>query len=257
MKKIVLFFLMMLPVAVSGQQKEKDIPEKSISGVLNQMKDMPHAFQMLVLKTITNIDFEKEELTYLLSSGEVITGNPNDDESITVFWQKIAEDNKVKEICNVPFGCTLLEAKNILCKKFGDPLYITDDIILYENKWYGGNLFDTLVFWFQSDGKRNYFNKAALCIYASDKEEAIGIKNRLHKRFSKRYSLMMGEDSDMSMGGLQPVPNSHLINEPTVGCTTSELGYGFDINIVEKDDYKHPYFVRILYGPYEFVNEEF
>ena len=42
MKKIVLFFLMMLPVAVSGQQKEKDIPEKSISGVLNQMKDMPH-----------------------------------------------------------------------------------------------------------------------------------------------------------------------------------------------------------------------
>lgn len=68
---------------------------------------------------------------------------------------------------------------------------------------------------------------------------------------------MMGEDSDMSMGGLQPVPNSHLINEPIVGCTSSELGYGFDINIVEKDDYKHPYFVGILYGPYEYVKEDF
>lgn len=151
MKKVVLFILMLMPMAVLGQQKEKSIPEN------DQMKDWPHAFQMLVLKTISNIDFEKEELTYVLSSGDVITGNLNDEESISVFWQKIAEDNKVKEICNVPFGCSLLEAKNILHKKFGNPLYITDDIILYETKWYAGNLFDTLVFLVSIRWKKKLF----------------------------------------------------------------------------------------------------
>ena len=48
MKKVVLFILMLMPMAVLGQQKEKSIPEN------DQMKDWPHAFQMLVLKTISN-----------------------------------------------------------------------------------------------------------------------------------------------------------------------------------------------------------
>jgi len=77
------------------------------------------------------------------------------------------------------------------------------------------------------------------------------------KRLSKRYPSMIGEDLDVSMGGLQPVPNSHLVNEVVVGCTTSELGYGFEIKIIENDDYRHPYFVRIMYGPYEYVKEDF
>ena len=258
MKKIVLFILLMLPVAVFGQEKKDSIPNSEWPAVFEKMKEWPHAFQTLIMKSmISNVDIENREVRYTLSNGDIIIGKLADDESMAYFWKEVVLDNQVKEICNIPFGCTLMEAKDVLRKKFGDALYVTDDVIMYENKSYAGNRFDTLIFMFQSDGRRNYFNQAAFCIYVSDKEEAIATKNRLHKRLSKRYPFMIGEDLDVSMGGLQPVPNSHLVNEVVVGCTTSELGYGFEIKIVENDDYKHPYLVRIMYGPYEYVKEEF
>lgn len=258
MKKIVLFILLMLPVAVFGQEKKDSIPNSEWSAVFEKMKEWPHAFQTLIMKSmISNVDIENREVRYTLSNGDIVIGKLADDESMAYFWKEVVLDNQVKEICNIPFGCTLMEAKDVLRKKFGDALYVTDDVIMYENKSYAGNRFDTLIFMFQSDGRRNYFNQAAFCIYVSDKEEAIATKNRLHKRLSKRYPSMIGEDLDVSMGGLQPVPNSHLVNEVVVGCTTSELGYGFEIKIIENDDYRHPYFVRIMYGPYEYVKEDF
>ena len=250
--------MLMLPVSVLGQEKEDSIPNSEWSAVFEKMKEWPHAFQTLIMKImISNVDIENREVCYTLSNGDIVIGKVDDDESLADFWKEVVLDNQVKEICNISFGSSLQNTKDILQRKFGESRYTTDDIIMYENKSYAGNRFDTLLFMFQSDGRRNYFNQAAFCIYASDKEEAKAIKNRLHKRLSKRYPFMIGEDSEMSMGGLQPVPNSHLVNEAVVGCTTSELGYGFEIKIIENDDYRHPYFVRIMYGPYEYVKEDF
>ena len=58
--------------------------------------------------------------------------------------------------------------------------------------------------------------------------------------------------------GCSPKVNVDYGNsEIYTGITTAEMGFGFEIKIVKQDNYEYPFLVRIMYGPYEYVKEDF
>ena len=176
-----------------------------------------------------------------------------DDGYCTEFWKAVIEANKVTEICNVPFGSSYESTKEALENKFGDYSYIlsTKDKLVFERKRYGGIFFDRIYFFFQSDGRKTFFNGAFFILECKTKYEAIDRKNELHELLRKRYINLLNldnEDDYQSVGGLALIP------------TDKNAGFGFAIDILkynEGNSIGKPYCVRIMYGPYDFVNEEF
>jgi len=255
MKKIFLFILLMLPVAVFGQKNEGSGEQKSLmEQSMEIVKDLTPAGKAIFLDVLKNSQIDSVCLKYTLPNGDIIEAIYEDQGSVEDFWEKIGKYNMVTEICNIPFGSTYEETKRILTEKYGDYdyLYSTKDDLIFKNKKYAGVDFDSMHFMFQSDSERSYFNGAFLCINCKSKAEAIRTKKRMHDMLSKRYSAFVNMDGDdvyLSMGGLSPV--------------ISEKNYGFGVSIDIKDYGRDgqvlgtPYGVRIMYGPYEYVKEEF
>lgn len=250
MKKIVLFILMMLPVAVFGQENGKSFMEES----LEKLKGLQPAQQQIFLDVIKNSKIDTLGLCYTLPNGEIVEAFFEQQESISTFWKSIFRYNQVKEICNVPFGSSYEEAKRVLTDKFGDYDYLnsTKDHLRFKNKKYAGMDFNAIHFLFQSDGENSYFNAAIFCIDCKSKNEAIRQKDWMHKRLSERYSVFVNMDGDgeyLSMGGLPPV------------ATEANFGFGVHIDVIDYGENGKtlgcPFGVRIVYGPYDYVKEEF
>ena len=255
MKKIVLFVLLMLPVAVFGQKGGNSIEQDSfVEQSMEVVKQLSPAQQKVFLDVLENSEIDSVHIKYILPNGEVVEAEHDNQGSVENFWKIIYKYNLITEICNVPFGSTYEDAKRILTDKYGDYDYLnsTKDDMIFENKKYAAVDFDTMHFMFQSDGERSYFNAAILCINCKSKVEAIRTKQRMHEILSKRYSgftNMDGNDDYLSVGGISPV--------------SSEQNFGFGVRIDIKD-YGHPgkvlgfpYGVRIIYGPYNYVKEDF
>ena len=254
MKKLVLFMLLMLPVAVFGQKEgnsEKNSLMEKFSDLINQLNP---AGQAILLDVMKNSQIDSVHIKYALPNGETIEAIYDDETSVENFWKKIGEYNLITEICNVPFGSTYEDAKSILTDKYGDYDYLssTKDDLVYKNKKYAGVDFDVMHFMFQSNGERSYFNTAILCMNCRSKADAIRTKQRMHDTLSKRYSAFVNMDGDdlyLSMGGISPVP------------TERNYGFGVRIDIVDYGKSGQvlgtPYGVRIIYGPYDYVKEEF
>lgn len=255
MKKIVLFILLMLPVAVFGQKGEKSTEQKSFAELSAKLvEQLSPAGQAIFLDVMKNSQIDSVRIQYTLPNGEIVEAEYGQQESIENFWKSIYKYNLITEICNVPFGSTYEDAKRILTDKYGDYDYLnsTKDDMIFTKKKYAAVDFDTMHFMFQSDGERSYFNAAILCISCKSKVEAIRMKQRMHEMLSKRYSgfvNMDGNDVYLSMGGMSPIP--------------SDQNYGFGVRIDILDYGKNgqilgtPYCVRIIYGPYEYVKEDF
>lgn len=250
MKKLLLL-LLFIPTCMFGQG-EDSIP--STGDTYEKIKQLPIAYQRIFIDVMNNAEISDGKMTYTLPNGESLTSDLSDASSSDNFWNRIYEANKVTEICNIPFGSTYERAKEILGEKYGeyDYLYSKKDDIIYKRKKYAGVDFDSMHFLFQSDGIRSYFNAAIFCIDCKSKAEAIRMKKILHEKLSKRYSGFMELDEGdayLSLGGLPPVPSEQ------------DMGFGVHIDI---RDYGHdgkvlgsPYGVRLIYGPYDYVKEEF
>ena len=163
-----------------------------------------------------NIKENGEQVRYVIDG--------NSDEALIrkiLAWYGI-EDNKVTKICNIPFGTSYKDAKNILTEKYGsyDYLASTKDCIIYRHKSYAGSLFTKLLFMFQSDGENSYFNKAVLCKETRTKEEAVRFKHSIDDRLSKQYQIynILDDDSDcLSLGGICPVPSDGIYGGYAIG----------------------------------------
>ena len=254
MKKIVLFILMILPVAVFGQDNEHLSEKSFMEESLEKIKELSPAQQKIFLDVIENSKKDSLGMYYTLPNGEVVGLLFDQKETFEKFWVTIYRYNQVQEICNIPFGSSYEETKRILKDKYGDYEYLqsTKDHLIFKNKKYAGVDFNTMHFLFQSDGENSYFNCAIFCIDCKSKNEAIKVKKWMHNRLSAKYSVFVNMDADgeyLSMGGLPPV------------ISEGNLGFGVYIDIKDYGENGRylgcPFGIRVVYGPYDYVKENF
>ena len=251
---IVLFFAMpgMMFAESVSMSNEKDSLSVEAQQMVDVLKDLPMAYRNFVTDILLKCEKVGDEVVLTLPSGETITMNFDNENSIEKFWKTVMDKNKVTEICNVPFGSSYESTKEALENKFGDYSYIlsTKDNLVYKKKRYGGILFDRIYFFFQSDGRKTFFNGALFVLECKNKHDAIERKKEFHEMMAKRYINLKNIDNGdnyMSVGGLAPIP------------TNATSGFGFYIDVLKYDDntIENRYAARIAYGPYEFVKEEF
>lgn len=227
----------------------------------------------------------KKFLTFLIGLGIYVIGNAQVPNDSTTTYQQLIEyyktasqeekavmdslfvsvadaqrDQQVKQICGINFGISLPEARQILSNKFGEPIYdpTGSNRLSFDNVKYAGISFDSIHFLFQSDGRRTYFYTCIFIKEAKSKKDIQPILNLYKELLSKKYTLSeaINEFGFLDYGGgISPLwsgsPFELLDN--LSAFHTDVIKY--DSNIIDTFGYK--YGVRIIYGPYNYVNEEF
>lgn len=179
-------------------------------------------------------------------------------------YQPIADmckKRQIKSIANIPFGTSLEKAEPILRNKFGTPKKIPGkNAIIFENIKYAGYDFDYVDFSFQSDGVNTYMNSCVFIIYATSLTDAIEKEKMLANVVLRKYNMEEYKDNNgnpMHAGGYSPLWNGDwkTFNTPEYMCAihTYILKITGDLTI----QINKPYAVRIMYGPYSYVKEEF
>ena len=162
---------------------------------------------------------------------------------------------QVKEICGIPFGEKKEVALEVLKRKFGKPHFVTEDGIWYQFITYGGINFESVLFYFQSDGKRTYMNS---CSFFSRKETNIDkliVDFNLLVEKLKKYDLSKSKINDYALSGaISPLWDGHFRSMKVEFMPAIIL----DINKNEENKYV----IRLMYGqqqicPFNYVNEEF
>lgn len=245
MKKILLLTLLFVSAFANAQEEENSFATDDKT---------PLAVKYVILDLVTKEVTKDGITTYTLPNGKVVSVPADDQDKQKDLLLELLAYNTITEICNVPFGSTYEKTIEILKNKYGDYEYLfsSKENVVYKSKKYAGVDFDTMHFLFQSDGSRSYFNGAVFCIDCKTKSEAINVKQRLHDILSKKYIRFTNLDQDgnyMSIGGIAPVSTEDKTN---FGVRIDVMNYGQDGLKLGK-----PYGVRLFYGPYQYVKEEF
>lgn len=174
---------------------------------------------------------------------------------------EINHQQQVTSIANVEFGSFRKKAEKILRKKFGNPsIYSSADKLLFTDIKYAGLDFNSLFFLFQSDGERTYLNGCIFVINVNDYQSALSKEKDLTYMLSKKYSTILN-DVDSNGNPCHICGVSPLWNVTIDGLFTA--GGAIHTNImkyeekVAKDAGTGPYAVRLIYGPFDYVKEEF
>ena len=168
---------------------------------------------------------------------------------------------QVHDIGGIPFGISREDALSRLRNKYGEPEYNSQSTgVMFKHITYAGRDFNRVLFLFESDGINSYLNS---CIFVNDaktKSEAIKKMEDLKIDLEKRYrviSSVKGENGFMIYGGgVSPVWDGKMASfkdEYYTAWHTDVIEY--DANF--SDFYGKKYGVRLIYGPYSYINEEF
>lgn len=172
---------------------------------------------------------------------------------------------QIKSICGVDFGMSRENALSILRNKYGSPMYSPNEMVLsFENIKYAGLDFETVHFLFQSDGRRSYLYSCIFVKGAKNKSEAEEITELYRSVLSRKYELSESvTDNGFKTygGGISPMWDGKwytLLESLDEGKYLTAL----HTDVIEYEsslvrDFGNKYGVRIIYGPYEFVEEEF
>lgn len=169
-----------------------------------------------------------------------------------------AQDNNTKwrpeitctEVCGVRFGSSYETAKEILKRKYGEPDYMgtNENTIVYHYKSYGGMNFTYIAFDFQRDDIGSYMNQCVMGYDCKTAEEAKNKRDTIWKKAKEKYPFCHWGIDDNGFkyyeSGFSPLGG---------------FGNGFIVDVVKFDEpYNgYRYFARIMYGPYNYVKEEF
>ena len=168
----------------------------------------------------------------------------------SIFWKEYQERIEritVKEICNVPFGCSYEKAETILENKYGSSKFSDRTQIVYYDKTYAGITFYKICFLFQSDGVKSYMNGCIFVLESKTILEARDNQEKLRSKLSYKYKMSEGKDKNNEIyyfGGLPPK-----------NCKDGLLMPGFMIDIIKNNS--SGYITRLYYGRYNYINEEF
>lgn len=181
-------------------------------------------------------------------------------DSIFVSVADVQKSQQVKQICGINFGSSLNEARRVLSNKFGEPMYdpAGSNRLSFKNVKYAGTSFDSIHFLFQSDGWQTYFYSCIFIKEAKNKKDIQPILDLYKELLSKKYTLseVIGEFGFLDYGGgVSPLWSGspfELLDHLTA----------FHTDVIEYDSslaatFGNKYGVRIIYGPYNYVNEEF
>lgn len=181
-------------------------------------------------------------------------------DSLFVSVADIQRNQQVKQICGINFGSSISEARRVLSNKFGDPVYdpTGSNRLSFKNVKYAGISFDSIHFLFQSDGWQTYFYTCIFIKEAKSKKDIQPILDLYKELLSKKYNLseVVGEFGFLDYGGgISPLWSGSPFEllEHLTAFHTDVIEY--DSNLV--DTFGNKYGVRIIYGPYNYVNEEF
>ena len=174
-------------------------------------------------------------------------------DSIFCSLEKEWRDEQVKQIGGVAFGTSYDDAEIMFRNKFGKPVQSDRNKTLgFANVTYAGIQFDYLILDFESDGVKSYFNK---CIFAKETEsysDACDLEKYLAEDVLKKYDLIKDEETGHAHGGgISPLWDGHWYNMDLKSYISAV--YTDIINYTSKKKYA----VRIMYGPYKYVNDEF
>ncbi len=179
-------------------------------------------------------------------------------------YQPIADKmlkEQVKTIGGIPFGISHDKAETMLRNKFGSPDYNPSSTTLsFKNIRYGGRDFASILFLFQSDGLNSYLNACIFITNASSLDDAVKKEKDIANNVLSRYTLYEDKTSDgypAHGGGISPLWDGRWttlnFDKYGIGVHTDIIKYDSDLVKV----YGIPYAVRIIYGPYDYVQEEF
>ena len=157
-----------------------------------------------------------------------------------------AQGEICREICGAKFGDSYTNVKNILERKFGEPNSwdIDKTSIVYRGVSYAGVYFSTVYFDFQySSGGFSYFNRCIMVSEVKTAKEAISQRDIIKEILERKYTIYEGTDGNgfkYYVGGRTPQQDDK---------------FGFTIDILKYKD--ETYGVRLDYGPYQYIDEEF
>ena len=229
MKQILLFLLLIVPCIVKGQ-------ESNVS-----LADMLKYYRTASLSEKQSID------------------------SLFMDMESKNRASQIKSICGVDFGMSREDALFILRNKYGRPLYNPNEMVIsFENVKYAGVDFESVHFLFQSDGKTSHLNSCIFVKGAKDKKAAEEITEIYRTVLSRKYDLSesVTENGFKTYGGgISPLWDGHWFTL-LEGLDEGKYLTGLHTDVIEYDNslvrqFGNKYGVRIIYGPFEFVEEEF
>lgn len=175
--------------------------------------------------------------------------------------EKAYQKEQVKSIAGVPFGTSKDKAMPILKNKFGLPINSLSDLnVTFRNVEYAKNIFDLIIFQFQSDGRDTYLRGCIFTNYAKTYMEALDIEKRYANMLAKKYEMINRlpdeNGNPKHMCGYSPLWNGVLkdIKDYYFGAIHT------DITDVPEDLEKlsgAKYLVQIVYGYFDYVKDEF
>lgn len=216
---------------------------------------------LIILMFIVPVFASAQEYGNLTSKDSL---NINMDSSQVVV-DSIVEANLKKEqitaIGGIPFGISREKALPVLRNKYGEEDYLSGNKhIVFKNIKYAGVDFNSVYFLFQSDGINSYFNACIFILNAKTKKEAIDKQDEMRALLSKKYNLSSFTDDNgfnLYVGGVSPLWNgswkSFLEGNYTGAVHIDIINY--DEELAQNAGFE--YSVRIIYGPFNYVKEEF
>lgn len=167
---------------------------------------------------------------------------------------------QVKNIGGISFGISREEAMELLKNKYGEPVYNPGStVISFRNIKYAGYDFDSVHFLFQSDGTNSFFNSCIFIKEAKTQKKAVEEQENLYKVLCDKYELSKAETENglnTYGGGISPLWDGHwysLIDEYYTALHTDIIQYESDLVEI----YGNKYAARLIYGPYNYIKEEF
>lgn len=176
-------------------------------------------------------------------------------------WLEHNHREQVTSIANIDFGTSREKAEKMLRKKYGTPSYLSSaDKILFTNVKYAGIDFNSLYFLFQSDGEKTYLNGCIFVINVNDYQSALSKEKDLAYVLSKKYSSVISDVDDNGnpchLCGVSPLWDGTMEGLITAACAIRTNILKYDENVA-KNASVGPYAVRLIYGPFDYVKEEF
>lgn len=148
-------------------------------------------------------------------------------------------------IAGVKFGETYEKASELLKSKFGNPDSEDNREIVFSDSFYAGFNFDLIMFGFQRETSSSYFNRCIFIKSFKTPDRAKLYRDDIAEQLKSRYKLVteIGQNGfKCYYGGVDP--------------TDSEKD-GFCLEILSPTPEVKWYDVRLYYGPYNYLNEEF
>ena len=233
MKKIILFLLLMLPLAVSGQINDSVLSDGYVRAVETTFNSLP----------------VESGSRYIVSGSDTILERSDPALFFQALLLKAIERNTVSKVCGVSFGTPYEFVRYALERVYGQPIHITGSTVLYKNVFYDGERYDDVSFDFlqEADGSR-LLNQVVFIKESGSRDEAVRVKDGIMSGLASVFPSVHPLDDEHVVGGLPPALFQRLWEEDDP-VTAAGMGYGFEIRIISPEAEGDPYYVRVSYCP--------